>query len=200
MERIASENDRERKREKAGKGGNLPHRERESTSSSPFSGHFGSKVRQGTAPLYIEATRLPPLPLFLFRSSPSLALLPPCLLSSLPRRVASRELTGEAGHLKYSSDAGLNEARPNVNLSTCSSPSSLCIRVCILHSKRACRFNACVCVCVCIFTHLLDYARRIQHTRMHRHRLLAAGYIGNYMEKDEIDSATNADFTYANVN
>jgi len=36
-----------------------------------------------------------------------------------PRRVASRELTGEAGHLKYSSDAGLNEARPNVNLSTC---------------------------------------------------------------------------------
>lgn len=98
-----------------------------STSSSPLSGHFGSKVRQGTAPLYIEATAAASLSLALFLPLP-------------PHRVASRGLTGEAGHLKYSSDAGLNTKRDRTSI--CQPASILAIRIPALETCMCARFRA----------------------------------------------------------
>lgn len=60
-----------------------------------------------------------------------------------------------------------------------------------------------VCMCVGFREYTRLFARRT-HTHTHTYRsaqtrLLAAGYIVAIMWKDEIDSATNADFTLANV-
>lgn len=148
----------------------------ESTSSSPLRS-FRVESSPGHGPPIHRS----------YQAAAAFAALSPSLLlaSPSPRRVASRGLTGEAGHLKYSSDAGLNEARPkrqSVNLL----PSSLCI----LHSRRACW-------CVCVFSRIYSIIRATHtHREMHRRDFSPLVAI---IRKDEIDSATNADFTLANV-
>lgn len=174
---MANGGAREKERQRARKGEN-PSAATESASSSILSGHFGSKVRQGTAPLYIEATRLLLLllPLLMLPLLLLLLLLMPLLLVFLfrsfsPRRVASCGLTGEAGHLKYSSDAGLNEARPNVNLSTC-------FQLAMYPRMYPRILHTPVCACVCAHSGMrraciLDYSRHAHiHTYCTRTRLL----------------------------
>ena len=168
---------RKREGERARKGDN-PSAATESAFSSTLSGHFGSKVRQGTAPLYIEATRL----LLLLLSLPMLLLLLLLLLMLLVLLVVvvmllllrwssfSFALSLRAAwhpradrwsrHLKYSSDAGLNEARPNVNLSTCF---QLAMYPCVYSRISYSR------MCTCAFgyetrVYILDYSR---HTHIH---------------------------------
>jgi len=139
MAANCNENDREKERERERKKERGRNREKveiylmatESTSSSPLRS-FRVESSPGHGPPIDRsnpAAASAALSLSLF--------LPP---SPSPRPVASRGLTGEAGHLKYSSDAGLNEARPNVNLSTCFHPR-------ILHSRRACW---CLSMYVCV--------------------------------------------------